>query len=51
MKTNASQTRRRFLQGSGIVAAANAMPSVQAAESARKPALTLLQTDVLVCGG
>ncbi len=50
MKTNASQTRRRFLQGSAIVAAANAMPPVQAAESTKKPTRAL-QTDVLVCGG
>ncbi len=52
MKTNPSQTRRRFIQASAAAAAAAGIRTASAAEptSAARPARTI-QTEVLVCGG
>lgn len=52
MKTNESQSRRRFLQASTTAAAAGAMRPLRGAETqASAKSLRTIHTDVLVCGG
>ncbi len=51
MKTNAPQTRRRFIQASAAAAAASAIPPARSAEpTTSAKASRVIQTDVLVCG-